>query len=916
MGWLRDLMGAASPPVDGYGELARRALAHPDWPADTQPQVRSLAALFSKLDRGIEIEWLADRDAAQRALALVLGCGVDAIRRAVTRDPADVSHGFVRWIDLPYARPLALREEALPPGLPARVLNPAGWRRLWWLAPSGSGRSLVGQWLAARGLARQLFAVHWREAVDRWTGAGPLFIELERADDVAGLDAALPDGPVCVAAPAPPAQGEGAWEVVHSPPLLEALPTLLAWLDARLPRDGTFDANAARAWLRPLIVSGELPSWGALLGAAGLLDARGVRDPRGQTLAQLAEPFVNERLEQASSRGSGEARWLARFGFDALIGMAQSALVSGAMPWEAARSLDEWIALVPADVRNDSQPAERGRARSLSVAPVALRPSERAPGQVAPGAFRFVRGLVDAGLLAERTPGRLALSPKYLEAALLSRARRALVRDATPFAWGEALLSPHAAPALLETLYEQLGHDLAPLEQLAELDVSSKPALVAATEAALVCLGLRALSGADVSAEHLESAWNEQLAGLVELPGELPRPRLLCYAHHRVSPLARHAVWMLAALAASELLDDRRGRAHPLLRPWGSRTAPRALGAMLDAIYVELALPELAERDWAVEAFALAGRLLESDAAGDGDDSEAVASDAESESRGRDAERDTLSWHPLGRPARLVRALTDGEIDAAWLEGFGDHPLDLRALAAACELRQVPWSRMAHALWKTWQRRACPAECDRLFAPDGPHRDRLWPHLPPEVLGAAWERWTERAPWPLQSFGSALWPAFVDYFAERWPRAPTSPVWRQAFEEMSLEHLQQAIVRAGLLGAAEPEVRGWLERAWRRFPAWMSTLLAERASAADAHAVARLLEAAPPPFDDELLQPFGEELSRRSTGREVIDAARAWLLAKISARRGDWRAAYALLAELESRLARAERARGASASFG
>ena len=69
MGWLRDLMGAMAPPIDGYGELARRALAHPEWPADTQPQARSLAALFSKLDRGIEIEWLADRDAAQRASA-------------------------------------------------------------------------------------------------------------------------------------------------------------------------------------------------------------------------------------------------------------------------------------------------------------------------------------------------------------------------------------------------------------------------------------------------------------------------------------------------------------------------------------------------------------------------------------------------------------------------------------------------------------------------------------------------------------------------------------------------------------------------------------------------------------------------------------------------------------------------------
>ena len=47
-------MDGAVPSIDGYGELARRALAHPEWPTDTQPRARSLAALFSKLDRGIE----------------------------------------------------------------------------------------------------------------------------------------------------------------------------------------------------------------------------------------------------------------------------------------------------------------------------------------------------------------------------------------------------------------------------------------------------------------------------------------------------------------------------------------------------------------------------------------------------------------------------------------------------------------------------------------------------------------------------------------------------------------------------------------------------------------------------------------------------------------------------------------------
>jgi hypothetical protein len=275
-----------------------------------------------------------------------------------------------------------------------------------------------------------------------------------------------------------------------------------------------------------------------------------------------------------------------------------------------------------------------------------------------------------------------------------------------------------------------------------------------------------------------------------------------------------------------------------------------------------------------------------------------------------------LFWHPLGRPARLVRALTEGELDAAWLEGFGEHPLDLRALRAACELRHVAWPRMAHALWKTWQHRGCPAESERLFAPDGPHRELLWPHLPPEVLGAAWARWTDHPTWPFASFGTAQWAAFVDYFAERWQHAPAAPVWRRAFEQMSLQYLQPAVVRAELLGGDGPDVLALLECGWRRFPDWFSTLLIERAAAADARGFARLLDTAPPPLDDQIVRPLGEELSRRSTRREVIDAARAWLLAKISSRRGDWRRAYALLDDLERRLARAQLARGASSSFG
>ncbi|HVZ37183.1 MAG TPA: hypothetical protein VG963_32395, partial [Polyangiaceae bacterium] len=153
MGWLRELLRSAEPPIDGYGELARRTLEHPEWPSDCRPQPRSLAALYSKLDRNLELEWLAEREAVQRALALTLACPLETVRRPLEalRDSRDTRR--VRFEDLPFAKPLDLGEEELPPGIPTAVLEPRSWSHLWWRAPAGSGRSLVGRWLSARGLA-------------------------------------------------------------------------------------------------------------------------------------------------------------------------------------------------------------------------------------------------------------------------------------------------------------------------------------------------------------------------------------------------------------------------------------------------------------------------------------------------------------------------------------------------------------------------------------------------------------------------------------------------------------------------------------------------------------------------------------------------------------------------------------------
>jgi hypothetical protein len=256
--------------------------------------------------------------------------------------------------------------------------------------------------------------------------------------------------------------------------------------------------------------------------------------------------------------------------------------------------------------------------------------------------------------------------------------------------------------------------------------------------------------------------------------------------------------------------------------------------------------------------------------------------------------------------------LSSGGLDATWLDGFGAHPLELPALEAACELHHIPWSRWAHAAWKAWQSSGCPSHADRLFAPDGEHRARFWPHLPPEVMAAAWPRWVASGcRWPLELFGASQWSAFVDLFVQRWQHAPQSGLWQEAFARLPEAELERAVSEAQLLddAAGSRLTRPLLEQVWRRCPSWAGAELRRRADGGHAPALARLLDAVPHDGDDPVVQLLAEELSRRSTQRGVIDVARRWLFEKISARRSDWRSAYALFAELEARLARAERVR-------
>ncbi|HEU5074238.1 MAG TPA: hypothetical protein VFU02_08695, partial [Polyangiaceae bacterium] len=275
MGWLRDLMEASAPPFRSFGALARRALESPDWPAGTAPQARSLAALFSKLDRRIELEWLSDRPDVQRVLAQCLGrplAEITAVLGPSASPLADTTSRF-RFEDAPYVRPLDLLHEGLCPGFPPDLTLPGTWTRLWWHAPPGSGRGLVGAWLEARGLCHVVRGATLESVLADVPAHGPVWLEVDEADaaQLAALDARGARSSLCIACRQAPA-AERDFRVVAAPAPLAVLDEFVAWIAPRLPADGHFDAVTARRWLRNVADTGAVESLGTLLGLCGALD--------------------------------------------------------------------------------------------------------------------------------------------------------------------------------------------------------------------------------------------------------------------------------------------------------------------------------------------------------------------------------------------------------------------------------------------------------------------------------------------------------------------------------------------------------------------------------------------------------------------------------------------------------------------
>jgi len=688
MGWLKDLMTLDEGRFRSFGELSRALAADASWPDDMKIRERSLATVLSKLDRDQDLGWLSDRPDVQAVLARLLRCSVSELARPVGR--AEAGQRKLRWNDLPYARTFDLTEEALPPTIPREVTDPARWDGTFWLAPSGSGRSLVGAWLRARGLAHFTSVPRFEDLPP--LGDAPLFVELTSSR--ASVPLAPPARRLCVAGATAPSKDSG-WRVVRTPAIGEHLAELVRWLLSRFPTDSGLDADSLLEWLRrEPMATGEADGLGAVLGLAGALDRVGLGRARGKGVLDLARMEARRRFEEAFGADGREVTWQRRNAIEVLVAMARRALTDDVEPFGAARSVEEWTALVP-DEHKSGLDVEWLRV-SLARVDSSIKPSEveRAARRLSPGAFRIVRSFTRAGLLSPAGEERSAPAPRWMVRAVELEAERQLL-GASPFEWGEALLRPHAASRLARRLFRGLRDGRGDvLTDVVELEAPENPAYAVAVETTFRCAGLALLAGAELDLEALGDLWDAARELELRLPGSPPLPRI---EHpNSADGLLHRGSFFLASLALAEVLQ----------RPWLPAEDQALLPDVCACIAAALDFGGVRE-PWRSGAVALFDRRRR--AAGNAATTPPCA---------------------LELPSLVVDLGTTGALMSFELMTGVDAD-DLLAVWRGRGYQDL--TVLAHAVYRAWEAARCPPPQGSVLDPQHDAGRALFAHAPPEL---------------------------------------------------------------------------------------------------------------------------------------------------------------------------------------
>lgn len=846
-----------------------------------------MATLFSKFDREQDLEWLSDRPEVQRILAELMHRPLADIQQALpSRQPTGDTR-LVPLTDLRFARELDLSRERLFPGIPETLYEPATWDASWWHAPSGSGRSLVGAWLTARGLATHVALETVRE-LDAVPPRGPLFLEITSDDPDLAPDELLrrlgaAERPVCVATTRALPHGTARWRSLQSPPLERVVPELVEWVAARLGEEGHFEPERALAWMRRVALpSGAAQTVGDALGLLGMLDEVRPRTLTGRSLDEVAESFVRARIEQ-SSRESTVGTWLAQNAFSALAGTIAQLIAESDRSLTAPRTFDEWLALVPEEHRRG---VDVEWMKSALVAGSTSQTTTwrwkgddvaRAARKLPPGGYQLLRAFEHARLLV-KDGDRLRLAPHWLTTLLRARATSSLLA-ASPFVWGEALLRPaHAATALRSLAEHAARGKLEPLYAVLDVDAPENPAYAVAVEAAATAAGVALLAGSNLPSDLVSDLFAEQRRLLITDVDGAPAPRLphppTAFEHE---PLLHPATWLLAQLALAERSEGPKSRRG--FDPWRSSdpAATRRLLAghvypRLDELVLELGRAPVTVSSgsarhetpaWTLAVFSMVDRLRRS-----------VGPASE------------LPFF-VELPSAICDAFAVGGASRALLERLFQNPLALQGLFEVARARGTARSALARELWASLSRLpSLPVGLEASLGSDTGAMRELWSEAPVELVR---RRVAAREPLPwrhlLPHHYSAILSSSAQLPSEAVPTAPRSVLFE--------------VLEARGLSCIEP---AGVSRLWLDAQRELTLLFTRRLDARRLDELGLFLETAEPALsapDSTLLAELVRTLSTHADvttfPREALLELQRWLARSVAARAPGWRDAYPLL---------------------
>jgi hypothetical protein len=892
-------MEALEPRVSSFSVLAERVRKASSWPRAEKLKPSSLATYLGRLDKGSELEQFEKSPGILKALAEVLEMTLEDMNEQLDRFRAPRAQADFRFKlrDVPL-RPVDLSREPLPPGIPERALSPEHWP-VWWHAPSGSGRTLAGQWLAARGLATFIQAATWAEAERQLPEAGVVFIELGSAEGAPFQAHGAPGLRLCVASeaypPEPPLTGSEPgtaaattttrrWPLLENPRVSTWLRALLNWLKERATGDG-FDSTACLHWLnRSSGILSEDDNLDTAMGLIGLFATytrkAGTPGPltKASSLAELARLFLRMRQQQVE-----EADLSANVLWERLRMMSKRLLLDVQQPWSEARPLDDWHAL--ATQRPDGADLDWLSELALHGLKVDTAALARARGKLPPDAFRTVRALRTLGLLREKHPRHFAIHPPWVLQGLLEQALRELIDEETPTTWGKVLLQQEWAVFVARHLLErgQRG-DLAGIRALLAAPEPSSPTWVAAFEVSFRVLGLVTLEGVQVPDELRLAILRLQRKLLVPTYDGLPQPRLTHdYPSARKEFLLAASSWYAALLALAEPVP---ATEDVSLEAWYAKLTHEQvtwMPHMVTSFRLEdtSRLPE----PWRMPLLRLGGRLMD---------------------------RLGLQSPPPPRfpdilqPEYLLRLLQQDtpslqDIDTAvyWGE-LGD------ALPDYAREHGLDWKQLARKVWSLWLAKDT-LELPPFLWPKQDHAWLFWQALPVEAIRVLFGKGYWRfgnVDAVFSFFEETHWHAFVDVWIELCSRRESS-WWSNppcsAWSLIPPEHVRRAL-RAGLPDGLDHDTRRAL---WQRMPEVfceeIDTLFKqERWDDALTQAWA-----VPPAYFPRVLASVESAVTREGTSPPPTSVAR-WLREQIGRRVPDWQRAWLLLEHLLPTVGRAE----------